>query len=91
MKQLEEVSSEWRLNRKGNGLRRIVRTDDFLSAFALVTKLTILAECQNHHPDLTLKYGKVQIDITTHDSNGLTKKDFLLAKAIDKAFAAKAE
>ena len=43
-----------------------------------------MAEKRNHHPELLNVYNKVSIRLNTHDADGVTEKDFDLAKAIDK-------
>ena len=57
--------------------------DDFVTAFAFMTRVAILAEKSNHHPEWFNVYNKVVIDLTTHDVGGISKKDFNLAKMID--------
>lgn len=56
---------------------------DFSEAIAFIVRIGILAEKQNHHPELHNVYNKVTIALTTHDVGGLTEKDFLLARSID--------
>jgi 4a-hydroxytetrahydrobiopterin dehydratase len=46
-----------------------------------------LAESQNHHPEILSRYTRVLLKLTTHDAQGLTRKDFALAQAIDKLVA----
>lgn len=57
---------------------------DFKQALAFVNKVGSLAEAANHHPDIELSWGKVVIQLTTHDKGGITDKDRQLAKEIDK-------
>lgn len=56
---------------------------DFSEAIAFIVRIGILAEKQNHHPELHNVYNKVTIALTTHDVGGLTDKDFFLARSID--------
>lgn len=57
---------------------------DFMEAFAFLTKVAILAEKQNHHPEIFNVYNKVVISLQTHDAgNQITEKDHKLALAID--------
>ncbi|WP_353083748.1 4a-hydroxytetrahydrobiopterin dehydratase [Flavobacterium sp.] len=56
---------------------------DFSEAIAFIVRIGILAEKQNHHPELHNVYNKVTIELTTHDAGGLSDKDFLLARSID--------
>jgi 4a-hydroxytetrahydrobiopterin dehydratase len=43
----------------------------------------LLAEATQHHPDITIKWNKVTLALTTHDAGGLSEKDFDLAKQIN--------
>ncbi len=56
---------------------------DFSEALAFIVGIGVLAEKQNHHPELHNVYNKVTIALTTHDVGGLSDKDFLLATSID--------
>ena len=64
-------------------LRREFRFDDFVAAFGFMSKVAILAEKQNHHPEWFNVYNKVIIELTTHDAGGITARDFTLATSID--------
>jgi 4a-hydroxytetrahydrobiopterin dehydratase len=68
----------------GHHLARTFRFPDFVSALALVNQIGALAEEQGHHPDLRLAWGKVAVEIWTHDAGGLTENDFVLAFKIDR-------
>jgi 4a-hydroxytetrahydrobiopterin dehydratase len=58
---------------------------DFVEAFAFMTKVALLAEKTNHHPDWSNVYNKVIIKLSTHDAgNQVTDKDRKLAAAIDR-------
>lgn len=55
---------------------------DFISAFAFMSKVAILAEKENHHPEWCNVYNRVSINLVTHEAGGITIKDIDLAKAI---------
>lgn len=58
---------------------------NFVEAWAFMTKVALIAEKMNHHPDWSNSYNKVEISLCTHDAgNKITEKDRLLAAAIDK-------
>ena len=57
---------------------------DFTQALGFIVQVGVLAEKRNHHPELYNVYNKVTIRLTTHDANGVTMKDFDLAKAINE-------
>lgn len=65
-------------------LHREFKFTDFLDAFAFMTKVAMLAEKANHHPQWSNVYNQVVINLTTHEAAGLTKRDFELAQKISK-------
>jgi 4a-hydroxytetrahydrobiopterin dehydratase len=56
---------------------------DFVAAVEFVDRLTVVAEAQNHHPDLLVGWGKVTVQLSSHDVGGITARDFRLAAALD--------
>ena len=69
----------------GGKLHRELAFKDFVTAFGFMTRVALLAEKADHHPEWSNVYGKVTIDLVTHDAGGITDRDFALAKAIDAA------
>lgn len=68
-----------------NKLTRTFQFSNFVEAWGFMTKVALLAEKMNHHPEWTNVYNKVEIHLTTHDSgNTVTNKDRELALAIDR-------
>jgi 4a-hydroxytetrahydrobiopterin dehydratase len=65
-------------------LHRELKFADFVSAFGFMTRVAILAEKADHHPEWFNVYNKVRIDLTTHDAGGLSERGFEFAKQIDK-------
>jgi 4a-hydroxytetrahydrobiopterin dehydratase len=64
----------------------LVRTfefKDFLGSLRFVNRVGDLAEKAGHHPDIDIRYNRVRLALVTHDSGGLTAKDFDLAAAAD--------
>jgi hypothetical protein len=59
------------------------RLAGFGEAFAFMTRVALLAEKRDHHPDWSNVYDRVTIRLSTHDAAGLTTRDFELAAAID--------
>ena len=57
---------------------------NFSESLAFADKIGALAEAENHHPDLEVAWGKVVVTLFTHSVNGLSDKDFALAKKIDE-------
>lgn len=79
---MKELDSSWIVF--GKFLHREFHFKDFVEAFSFITAVALVAEKANHHPNWNNAYNKVVIALSTHDANGITKKDFDLAKAIDK-------
>lgn len=64
-------------------LRREFQFKDFVTAFGFMSKVALLAEKADHHPEWWNVYNKVKIELTTHDAGGLSERDFDLAQKID--------
>lgn len=71
---------------QSNTIQCLRKFKDFIEAIEFVNKLVVPAEKACHHPDLNISYNKVTITLTTHDSGGLTIKDFELAKIISEIY-----
>jgi 4a-hydroxytetrahydrobiopterin dehydratase len=70
---------------ENNKLTRTFEFNDFSEAFAFMTRVAILAEKHNHHPNWSNVWNKVEINLNTHDAGDVvTKKDRDLADAIDE-------
>lgn len=68
-----------------NSLKRQFVFNDFIEAFAFMTKVALIAEKMGHHPLWTNVYNKVEITLSTHDAGDIvTEKDRKLAAEIDK-------
>lgn len=66
-------------------LSRSFKFKDFKEAFAFMTKVALIAEKMNHHPNWSNTYNTVEINLNTHDAgNKITDKDRKLAAEIDK-------
>jgi 4a-hydroxytetrahydrobiopterin dehydratase len=70
---------DWKLNANGEIEKTFVSTD-FKSSLMFVGAVSLLAEKANHHPDILIQWNRVKLSLITHDSGGLTDKDFELAK-----------
>ncbi|GAB3898506.1 hypothetical protein GCM10028803_18040 [Larkinella knui] len=70
---------------ENNQLTRIFVFRDFSEAFAFMTRVALIAEKMDHHPEWTNTYNKVTFRLSTHDAgNTVTDKDRQLAEAIDQ-------
>ena len=75
---------DWRLVDGRDALHRAFRFRDFGEAWGFMTRVALLAEAQDHHPEWSNVYNRVEITLTTHDAGGLSQRDMKLAQAIDK-------
>jgi len=64
---------------EGRRLRRTYRFRDFASGLMLVDRIGALAAEEDHHPDLLLAWGRVEVTLWTHVIGGLTENDFIVA------------
>jgi 4a-hydroxytetrahydrobiopterin dehydratase len=66
-----------------NALVKTFAFADFVQSMQFVNRLAIAAEAAQHHPDIDIRYSKVTVALSTHDSGGITEKDFALAQEAD--------
>jgi len=64
-------------------LYRHFRFDDFVAAFGFMSRVALLAEAADHHPEWSNVYNRVDISLTTHDAGGISERDFQLAERIN--------
>ena len=78
---LRATLTQWQVGE--DRLTRRWQFSDFSEAFAFMTRVALLAEAKQHHPNWSNVYNKVTIELTTHDLKGLSDLDAELAQAID--------
>jgi len=76
------TTSPWEV--KAERLSKTFIFSNFIDAFAFMTKVAIQAEKLNHHPEWSNVYNKVEINLITHEVNGLSIRDYDLASTIEK-------
>jgi 4a-hydroxytetrahydrobiopterin dehydratase len=69
-------------------LHREFQCKDFVAAFGNMTRVALVAESMNHHPEWFNVWNKVVIDLNTHSVKGISDLDFTLAGKINEIFAA---
>ena len=67
-----------------NKLSKNFKFKDFIESFSFITRIAMVSEKMNHHPDITISYNSVHIDLTTHDINSISKNDIILARKIEE-------
>ena len=74
---------DWSLREDDLAISRSFRFKNFSEAFAFMTRVALLAEQQDHHPEWFNVYNRVDIVLTTHAAKGLSERDVKMARAID--------
>jgi len=72
---------EWETNKKS--IERTFEFDDFNQAVDFVNAVAEIADEEEHHPDIDIRWNKVRLVLSTHSEGGLTDLDFQLAQKID--------
>ena len=85
-KKLAELE-QWSL--RSDKLYRKFVFADFVEAFGFMSRVALLAERMDHHPEWSNVYNRVEIHLTTHDAGGITERDFDLAQRISRLLADK--
>ena len=83
--QLDNFKKEnpsWTVDNKT--IKKEFKFENFIDAFGFISKVALLSEKMNHHPNWQNTYNKVKIELTTHDKGGITSNDTKLAESIDK-------
>lgn len=75
---------EWDYDDARDALTRSLVFADFSEAFAFMTRVALLAEKADHHPEWSNVWNRVEILLTTHDAGGLSARDVAMAQAIDR-------
>ncbi len=80
-----EALPEWHDVPGRNALTRSFKFADFNEAFAFMTRVALMAEKMDHHPEWFNVYNRVDVTVSTHDCSGVSARDVALAKFIDAA------
>lgn len=80
----KQLNPEWMLVDGAHMLTRHFVFGDFKQTMEFVNKIAAIAEAEGHHPDLTVTYGGVTVELMTHAIGGLSENDFIVAAKIDQ-------
>ena len=80
LKQLQD----WMLVDDGHLLVKSFQFPDFKTAMQFANDIARIADFEGHHPDLTISWGSVGVELSTHAVGGLSENDFILAAKIDE-------
>jgi 4a-hydroxytetrahydrobiopterin dehydratase len=78
-----DALGEWDFDEARDAITRSFLFTDFSEAFAFMTRVALLAEVHDHHPEWSNVWNRVDILLTTHDAGGLSARDVRMAEAID--------
>ena len=81
---LVETYPGWTLADDGKSVSTHLEFANFADAWGFMTEIAIVADKLDHHPEWSNVYGTVVVDLTTHDSGGITESDLLLARRMDE-------
>jgi 4a-hydroxytetrahydrobiopterin dehydratase len=78
-----DAPSGWTFEDGGKALSRSFKFRDFSEAFGFLTRVALYAEKQDHHPEFTSVWNRVDFRLTSHDCDGVTNRDRALGEAIN--------
>ena len=78
-----DIPNGWAAEEGGKALTRTLTFKDFSEAFGFLTRVALHAEKQDHHPEFTSVWNRVDFRLTSHDAGGVTGRDRALAEAIN--------
>jgi len=81
---LKELDGEWMLVDDAHVLAKSFHFKDFVENMTFVNKVAAIAEEEGHHPDMTISYADLTIELMTHFIGGLSENDYILAAKIDQ-------
>ena len=73
----------WEMAEDRDAIERTFTFEDFSEAWAFMSRVALIAEKSDHHPEWSNVYNTVEIALTTHDADGLSHRDVKMAKAIN--------
>ena len=74
----------WTKVRGRDAIEKSYRFKDFNEAFGWMSRIALVAEKADHHPEWANVYNRVDVVLTTHDAGGVSEKDIAMAKAMDR-------
>jgi 4a-hydroxytetrahydrobiopterin dehydratase len=83
-KMMNELAEGWMLIDDAHLLVREFSFKNFKDALSFANKVGEIAEAEQHHPDISVGWGRVSVELTTHAIDGLSENDFILASKIDE-------
>jgi len=78
-----QLPDDW--ERDGDEITRTYAFEDYLDGVTFAATVGEIAEEEWHHPTIEIRYGEVEVRLTTHDAGGITENDIYLAELFDEA------
>ncbi len=82
LKYLRELKRGWKI--EDNRLEKEFKFKNFVQSMGFANQVALIAQAEDHHPEMEISYSKVEIELTTHSIGGLSENDFILAAKIDE-------
>ncbi|MGQ1787259.1 MULTISPECIES: 4a-hydroxytetrahydrobiopterin dehydratase [unclassified Saccharicrinis] len=83
LRYIKKIAPNWQVI-ADKKLQKEFRFKNFRSGMAFAQKIAEIAENENHHPDICIRYKEVIVELSTHNIVGLSENDFILAAKIDE-------
>ena len=80
---LHSLPTGWIPVENGQAIRKSFRFEDYYRTIAFVNALAFIAHREEHHPDLSVHYDRVEVRYSTHDVGGLSENDFVCAAKVE--------
>ena len=80
---LKEISSEWQLASDTKSISRTFKFKNYYDTMAFVNVVAMVANQQDHHPEMTVTYNTCRVEFSTHSVDGLSMNDFICAAKVD--------
>jgi 4a-hydroxytetrahydrobiopterin dehydratase len=77
----------WKEAKGGEAIAKSFKFENFNEAFGFMTRVALLADKMDHHPEWFNVYNKLDVTLSTHDAGGVTQNDIDMAKAMESYIA----
>ena len=79
----QAIDPAWNISEDAAYIERELKFSNYAKTISFVNAVAWIAEAEDHHPDLVVKYGSCRVKYSTHSIGGLSENDFICAKKID--------
>jgi 4a-hydroxytetrahydrobiopterin dehydratase len=82
--ELSPETPDWRISEDSKKIYREFKFADFKKAMEFVNAVAMIANAEDHHPDIHIHYNRVGLELWTHAIGGLSENDFIVASKVDE-------